>query len=288
MVRPASGPAPEASRRQEATMRSSNPVLSREDLFTREPDTTGGSGATLAAEAAALEQAYRLPSYAPRRTDRMTLDDVIARTGILFAVAVVTGALAWVFDVGYGVAIAAAIVGFALAMVNTFKRQVSPPLIIAYAAAQGIFLGALSHALSTQYPGIVLQALLGTAAAFAVMLGLYRSGGVRVTPKFTRTLLGMAAGYLVFVVVNLVLSMFGHGFDRWNSDGGSILVPLAVSLFAVGLASFFLILDFDEIERGIKAGAPESEAWRAAFGLTVTLVWLYFEMLRLFAILRGD
>ena len=263
-------------------MQSSNPVLTRADAFTR-----GGTG--LAAEAAALEEAYRNPSYVPpRERARMTLDDVVSKTAMLFGVAAVTGAIAWILDLGVAVAIAAAVVGLVLSIVNTMKRVVSPPLVLAYAAVEGIFLGVISHYLSDIYPGIVLQAVLGTASAFAVMLVLYRTGKVRVTPRFTKTLIGLAAGYLVFLVLNLVLTAFGGGFDLWHADGGSILLPLAISVFAVGLASFFLILDFDQIEKGIKAGVPEQESWRAAFGLMVTLVWLYVEMLRIIAILRGN
>jgi len=214
----------------------------------------------------------------------MTLDDVVAKTGLLFLVALVTAAGAWVLDVGIGIAVAAALVGFGLAMVNTFKKQVSAPLVLAYAAVEGVFLGALTHVLSLSYPGIALQAVLGTASAFLVMLFLYRSGRLRATPTFTKVLVGLGLGYLVFIVANLGLNFFGNGISRW--DGG--ILSIAISVFAVGLASLFLILDFDQVERGIAAGAPESESWRAAFGLMVTLVWLYVEMLRLIAILRGD
>lgn len=263
-------------------MRSSNPVLSRDDAFTR-------NGTGLAGEADALEAAYNRPSYAPPAAGaRMTLDDVVSKTAMLFAVAATTAAVAWILDLDIPIGIGALFVGLGLGLVNTFKRSISPALVVAYAAVEGVFLGVFSHYLSNLYPGIALQAVLGTASSFAVMLVLYRTGKVRVTPRFTKTLIGLGAGYLVFLLLNLGLSAFGGGFDLWNQDGGSILFPLAVSVFAVGLASFFLILDFDQIEQGIKAGVPERESWRAAFGLMVTLIWLYVEMLRLIAILRGN
>jgi len=265
-------------------MRSSNPVLSRDDAFSRNGSAALGG----AASAQQLENMYQQPSYAPPPVTggaRMTIDDVVAKTGLLFLVAAGTATAAWVLDVGMGTALIAALVGFGLAMVNTFKKTVSPALVLAYAAVEGVFLGAFSHVLSVRYPGIAMQAVLGTAAAFMVMLLLYRSGRLRATPTFTKVLVGLGFGYMAFLMINLLLSSFTDaGVDLWS--GG--VLSFAISVFAVGLASLFLIMDFDQIERGIAAGAPESESWRAAFGLMVTLVWLYVEMLRLLAIMRGD
>jgi len=265
-------------------MRSSNPVLTRNDVFSPGGSATVGG----AASAQHLEDMYQQPSYAPPRAPvgaRMSLDDVVAKTGLLFLVALVTAGGAWVLDVGMGIAIVAALVGFGLAMVNTIKKQVSVPLVVAYAAVEGVFLGALTHVLSISFPGIAVQAVLGTAAAFMVMLALYRSGRLRATPRFTKVLVGLGFGYMAFLLINLGLNLFGgNGVNLWERG----ILSFAISVFAVGLASLFLILDFDQIEKGIAAGAPESESWRAAFGLMVTLVWLYVEMLRLIAILRGD
>jgi uncharacterized YccA/Bax inhibitor family protein len=212
----------------------------------------------------------------------MTLDDVVSRTGLLVLVAVITGAIAWGLDVGYGVAILAMLVGFGLSLVNTFKRVVSPGLVIAYAAVEGVFLGAISSALESRYPGVVVQAVAGTAIAFAVMLGLYRSGRLRVTPRFTKVLIGATLAYLALMLGNLVLHLFNSGFNAWG--GGMGLLTAGVG---VVLASLFLTLDFDMVDQAIRAGAPEQESWRAAFGLMVTLVWLYFELLRLISILRN-
>jgi uncharacterized YccA/Bax inhibitor family protein len=258
-------------------MRSSNPVLSRDDVFSR------GGYATFRPAENPMSDLGTYDLRAPTGLRPMTLDDVVSRTGLLFAIAAVTGTIAWVANLGYGVALIAAIAGLVLVIVNSVRRTVSPPLIMAYAAVEGIFLGVLSHILETAYSGIVVQAVLATGVTFAVMLALYRSGRVRVTPRFTRMLMGALLAYVGFLVVNLVLQLFGHGANLWH--GG---FALATAAFAVGLAALFLTLDFDEIERGIRAGAPEPEAWRAAFGLMVTLVWLYVELLRLIAILRGD
>lgn len=263
---------------------SSNPVLTREDVFTRGGAVAAGEAATVEA----LEEAYAAPSYKRPVITAMTLDDVVMKTGLLVVVALVTGAVAWMLDLGYGVAIGAMLVGLGLGLANTFKRTVSPALVLAYAAVEGVFLGSFTHVLNMIYPGIGVQAVLATAAAFVTMLALYRSGRIRVTPRFTKILVGVGAGYVVFLAVNLLLTFMGGGFDLWNTGGGSIVLPLAVSLLGVGLGCLFLVLDFDQIEKAVAAGVPESESWRAAFGLLVTLVWIYIEMLRLIAILRGD
>jgi len=270
--------------RRPTSMQSNNPVLTREDVFSPKGYSGFGSGPATA-EADRLEEMFNQPAYAPpRATARMTLDDVVNKMAILLVVIVATAAGAWFLNVGYGVAIVAALVGFGLAMANTFRKVVSPALVIAYAAVEGVFLGAISHWLNTMYSGIVVQAVLGTMAAFAVMLALYKSGKIRVTPTFQKVLLGLGLGYMVFLGINLIFSLFGAGVNLW----GNGLLPVAISIFAVGLASFFLVLDFDLIEKALKSGVPERESWRAAFGLTVTLIWLYVEMLRLLAILRSD
>jgi len=257
-------------------MQSSNPVLSRAGAF--------GGGAQVAS-ASQLQDMYDQPTYVAPTGARMTIDDVVAKTAILLVVLAASATAAWTLDLGYPILIGSLLVGFALAMVNSFKKVVSPPLVIAYAAVEGVFLGILSNILADRFPGIALQAVLGTSAAFAVMLALYKSGRVRATPKFQKVMLGLTGGYMVFLLINLGFNAFGgNGINLW--EGG--LLSFGISIFAVGLASFFLILDFDVIEKGIAAGAPERESWRAAFGLTVTLVWLYIEMLRLLAIMRGE
>ena len=287
-------------------MHSTNPVLSRRDVFTRGGYATPRNGpAPAPAPAPAPTQGGAISYVHPSRQGQapppppapapygapsgglpgrgMTMDDVVSRTGLLLLIVAATGGISWGLGLGYGVAIVACLVGFGLSMVNTFKRVPSPGLIMAYAFVEGIFLGALSHALEARYPGVVVQAVAGTGFAFAVMLLLYRSGRIRVTARFTRVLLGAGLAYLVLMVGNLVLRIFDTGFNPWG--GGLGLLTAAV---AVTLACLFLTLDFDMIDQGVREGWPEQEAWRAAFGLTVTLVWLYFELLRLISILRSN
>ena len=250
-------------------MQSSNPVLTRTDTFTRAafpPPSVGD-----------LETMYAAP-------ERMTVDDVVVRTASLLGVLATTGTVAWVLDLGRGPAILAALAGFVLAMVITFKRVSSPPLILGYAALEGVFLGAISHSFNLAYPGIVVQAVLGTATAFAGMLIAFKSGRIRVTPRFTKMVVGAGIGLLGLMLVNLIAGLIGGGNGLGLRDGG----PLAIvfSLVAIGVACLFLALDFDHIEKAIAAGAPERESWLAAFGLVVTLVWLYLEILRLLSYFR--
>ncbi|MGH8868818.1 MAG: Bax inhibitor-1/YccA family protein [Actinomycetes bacterium] len=261
-------------------MQSSNPVLSRDGAFTRGGYATFGQ----APPAEQLQEMYDAPAYTGTRP--MTIDDVVMRTGLLLAIVAGVGGLSWYLNVGFGVAIVAALAGFGVAMVVTFKRVLNPGLVVTYAALEGVFLGVISHVFNDMYPGIVVQAVLGTGAAFAGMLFAYKSGKIRVTPRFTKILIGATLGFLGLAVINLVASFFVDGGLGLRGDSG--ILPLLFGAAGVVLASLFLALDFHLVEEGIKAGAPEKESWLAAFGLTVTLVWLYLEMLRLIAVLRGE
>ena len=258
-------------------MQSSNPVLGRafgngkRGYAAFDPSST-----TTQVDSSQLEDLYNAPAASSLRTGRMTIDDVVTRTGILFAVLVVTGAGAWTLNFGGGALMVGLLGGFVLAMVNSFSKTVRPALIVAYAAFEGVALGTLSHIYNSAYPGIVSQAVIATLCAFAGMLFAYRSGKIRVTPKFTRIMLGALVGYFFLGIITI--------FTGFPGGSTGILIGLA----GVGLASFFLVLDFDQIEKGIAAGAPEQESWRAAFGLMVTVVWLYLEVLRLLSILRND
>lgn len=265
----------------------SNPVLSSPRLFGGSR-AAGVGGAAAAPDIATLEHAYTAPAATPRDTGRMTYDDVIVRTAGMLVVLVAAGAATWVL--APGLLWVGMIVGLVLGLVNAFKREPSVPLIMAYAVAQGVFLGGLSAVLETAYPGIAVQAVLATAATFAVTLALFRSGKVRATPRGRRIVLVAVAGYLLFSLVNVGLVWFG-GMDGWGLRSVTVAgIPLGVviGVFAVGLAAYMLVLDFDTVQRGVTQGVPTRFAWKVGFGLVVTLVWLYLEFLRLFAILRGD
>jgi uncharacterized YccA/Bax inhibitor family protein len=265
-------------------MQSSNPVLGR--AFNNKRGFASMGSVATAPTDSTLEDLYNAPAASSLRTGRMTMDDVVTRTGILFGVLVIFGAAAWTLNLGMGVMMIGILVGFGLAMALTFSKTVRPPLAIGYAAVEGLALGTLSHYYNLAYPGIVSQAILGTLAAFVGVLIAYRSGKVRVTPRFTRIVMGAAIGYLVLGVISMfaALAHFGNGMGFYGIHGLGLLLAVA----GVGLASIFLILDFDQIQKGVAAGVPEAESWRAAFGLMVTLVWLYMEVLRLLSILRNN
>jgi len=267
-------------KRRVETMRSSNPVLGRAFGEKR------GYAAFEPRSTDALEEMYSSPSASSMQTGRMTMDDVVARTGFLFAILVAVGGAAWFFNVGFGVAMIALLGALGLALVISFSRTVRPALIVAYAGLEGLAIGAISKFFNDAYPGIVSQAVIGTLAAFVGVLALYRSGKLRATPQFTRILMGALIGYLVLGVVSLIAAFMGVGGGFGFYGVGSLGLLLAAG--GVVLASLFLVLDFNQIEVGLRQGAGEQESWRAAFGLMVTIVWLYLEILRLLAILRRE
>ena len=232
-----------------------------------------------------LEQSYNAPAASSMRTGRMTIEDVVAKTGFLFAILVVVGAFAWRSNLGTGALMLGFLGGFVLAMVISFSKSIKPGLVVAYAALEGLALGTLSSYYESYYPGIVSQAVIGTMAAFAGVLIMYRNGKLRATPQFTRALIGAAIGYFILGLVSLVASFFGvgQGYGFYGVSGLGLLLAVA----GVAIASLFLVLDFDQIQKGVNNGVPEKESWRASFGLMVTIVWLYLEVLRLISILRN-
>ncbi|TQJ40218.1 putative YccA/Bax inhibitor family protein [Arthrobacter sp. SLBN-112] len=241
-----------------------------------------------------LRQMYSQPSAGPADTGRMTFDDVIMKTAACLA-AVVAGA-AVTLVVAQGLAsllmIVGALGGFVLALVNTFKKQPSPALILAYAALEGLFLGGLTRILDGMFPGVGLQAVIGTLSVFAVTLLLFKSGKVRATPRAMRFFMIAIIGYAVFALINMIMMWTGAVQSpfglRTSVEIFGIPLGVFIGLLAIGLAAFSLIMDFTSIEEGVRSGAPQRFSWTAAFGLTVTLVWLYVEIIRLLAILRGD
>lgn len=290
-------------------MRSSNPVFSRRG-FTRGNDYAGfetagarggtpygGAGGNPYAQAPRnpyddprsrsdrqLEEMYAAPAASPAQTGRMTIDDVVTRTGITLTTVAVGAVLGWVaLPDNYGLAVGAALIAFVLAMVQAFKRTPVPALILGYAAFEGVFLGALSRIYNEAWQGAPVQAVLGTMAVFAGMLVAYRARIIRVTARYQRIGMAVAIGFVLAMVVNLLFAAFG-GSDTLGLRTGPL--GIVFCLLGIGLGAFFLSLDFKRVEDGIRGGAPRQESWLAAFGLTLSLVWIYLELLRLIAILR--
>ncbi|MCC0097830.1 MULTISPECIES: Bax inhibitor-1/YccA family protein [Streptomyces] len=281
-------------------MRSSNPVFSRRG-FSRD---NGGYAGFDAQHQQAGTNPYATNPYAadvttgmpqaPARADVMTMDDVVSRTAMTLGTVILTATIAWIampvdpanVNKSYGIAIGAALVAMVLGLVQSFKRKASPPIILAYAAFEGFFLGVLSAATSTYFgAGVVIQAVLGTMCVFASVLFAYKMRWIRVTRRFYGFVMAAAMGFMLLMVANLLFSVFAGGDGLGFRSGG---LGILFGIVGVVLGACFLALDFKQVEDGITYGAPRDEAWLAAFGLTLTLVWIYLELLRLFQILSGD
>jgi uncharacterized YccA/Bax inhibitor family protein len=275
------------------TMPSSNPAFGRGfgNAATGQQNAGWGSAPQYGAPSpygAPPQDPYAAPSpYAPSTTQYMTMDDVVQKTGLAFLVTVATAALTWAIpgDAALGFALPAVLVAFVLGLVIAFKQIANPAATLAYGALYGVALGAISEAFNTIYPGIVVQALIGTFGVFFGMLVVYKTGAIRVTPKLTRWIVGALFGVLALVLVNLIAGFFTPG-GLGLRDGG----PLAIvfSIVVIGIAAFSLLLDFDMADEAIRRGAPAKFAWYIAFGLLVTVIWLYLEILRLLSYLQDN
>ncbi len=213
---------------------------------------------------------------------RMTINDVIVKTAMLFAITVIFAVVGWNVP---GLMWVGLIGGLVLGMVNAFKKVPSPLLILLYGVFEGLFLGGISNLYSALADGIILQAVFATMVTFGVMLALYATGVIKVTKRFQSIMLVAVVSYLVIGIGSLVWGLLGGGggLGIYGTGFGPI-----VAVIGVLIAAFFLLLDFEAISQGIKMGAPERESWRMAFGLTVTLIWLYLEFLRMIAIFGRD
>ncbi len=229
-----------------------------------------------------LDALYDSPAATSAQMGRMTLDDVVMKTGAMFAVLLATAVIGWQF---WPLALVGMIGGLVLSLIVSFKQSTNKALILGYAAFQGLLVGGISRLYSSFGDNLVGQAVLGTLAAFASMLFVYKMGWVKASPKFTKWLLIAGVGYAVISLASLVAGLLGMN-GGWGFRSGGLGILLCVA--GVAIASFFLILDFDFIERGIAEGLPQRYSWLAAFGLVVTLVWIYLEFLRLLAILQNN
>lgn len=247
-----------------------------------QPVVNGGMSAS------ELQDLYSRPSASPVDTDRMTYEDTIAKTFGAFAVLLVGAVIGWFVP---QLAIVGGILGFVLAMVNIFKKRPSGALVLLYAGFQGLFVGGISAIFESQWEGIVPQAVFGTLGVFAVTLALFASGKVRASKRATQIFLVAIVGYAAFSLINFALQIFGvtkGGFGLRSIEFLGIPLGFWIGIVVVLLAAYSLVLDFTQIKVGVERGAPRVFGWTAAFGLVVTIVWLYTEILRMLAILRGN
>ncbi len=257
-------------------MNSSNPAF-------RDMNKVVGAQRGDAPSADTLQQMYNQPSYTPPVTgDRyLTLDDVVTKTATVLGVAVVAGGIT-AYMQWYALAIPALIVAFVLSMVVIFKQSTNPALILGYAATEGVLLGAITGMFNEQYSGIAVQAIIATLGVFVGMLVVYKTGAIRVTPKFTKMLVGAMIGVVILMLFNLVAGLFGANMHLRDGSG----LAIVFSIVCIAIAAFSFMLDFDAIDKAIKMGVPAKSAWYFSFGLMVTLVWLYIEILQLLSYLR--
>jgi uncharacterized YccA/Bax inhibitor family protein len=269
-------------------MATSNPAFSNSPAFTQ--SATKAIQWTQEPSAQQLDELYARSSATPEQMDRMTYENTIQKTVIAFVVLLITAAVGWFIP---ALMIPAAIAGFVLALVNIFKKEPSPALILAYSAAQGLFVGGISAFFEAEWPGIVTQAVIGTFAVVGVTLALFASGKIRASKRATKIFLVAMVGYMLFSLINLGLMVFGvtdSAFGLRSEPSPLFGIPwgVIIGVFVILLAAYSLVLDFDSIKTGVQRGAPAKYGWTAAFGIMVTVIWLYLEILRLLAILRGS
>lgn len=208
--------------------------------------------------------------------ERLTMNDVMVKTGINLGLVAVGAAVAWNAPV---LLLLGMVGGLVLGLVNSFKKKVSPILVMTYAFMEGLLLGGLSAVVDMRYPGVAIQAVLATLVVAGTTLALFANGKLRATPKLNKIFMIGAIGYLAYGLISILgASIFGSSLNSFSIGG--IPLGLVVGLFAVALATYSLLLDFTTTSEAVEAGLPERESWRLAFGLTASLVWLYVEILR--------
>ena len=264
-------------------MATSNPAFSQSPAF------QNGSGAG-ALSAEKLQELYDSPSATSADTQRMTIEDTIVKTAVSFAFLLAGAAVGWIVPALW---VPAMIVGLVLAFVNIFKnrRKPSGALTLAYAGVQGVFIGGISLFYETEWSGVVLQAVIGTLVVVGVTLALFASGKIRASARATKIFLIAMIGYLVFSFINIILIFTGVSKDPWGLNGSiqifGIPLGLVIGVLVVIMCAYSLVLDFDMIQQGVKNRAPRAFGWAGAFGIMVTVIWLYLELLRMFAISRN-
>jgi len=229
----------------------------------------------------------------------MTIDSVVQKTAIALGLVIITAAATWIVtpdistEASLGPLYSALLIGslgaFALSMVNSFKRVVSPALVLLFCAFEGVALGAFSKVIDAVFSpegsgNLVVQAVIGTFAAFAGTLAAYKVFDIKVGSKFRMFVIGAVFGMIGLSLMELVLGMFGSSFGLFGFGGLGMLTAIAGLVLGV----FMLILDFDFVEQGVRNQIPEQESWRAAFAMTVSLVWIYTNLLRLLAIFSDN
>jgi len=215
----------------------------------------------------------------------MTLQGVVNKTGILLLLCLASGAFAWTHPELRGPLLLVGLIGGLIAcLVGTFKPTTSPVAAPAYAILEGLCLGAISQVIQVRYPGIVLNAILLTIGVLAVMLAAYTTRTIVVTDRLVKGIFAATTAVVLVYLVDMLLGIFGHRVPFIHESGP---LGIGISLVIVGIAAFNLLLDFAVIENNVRSSAPRFMEWYCGMALLVTLVWLYLEILRLLAKLKG-
>jgi uncharacterized YccA/Bax inhibitor family protein len=214
----------------------------------------------------------------------MTLNGTVNKTGLSLLLVFISAAYTWITPSMHSLAIPATFLGFILALVNVFKPQMGHIFVPAYAIAQGVFLGTISMIFNSVYPGIVVQAVFLTFGTLGALLLAYKSGLIRATENFKLGVFAATGGIAFLYLINFIMGFFSSGVGIISSNN---TMGILFSGFVVVIAALNLVLDFDFIEEGSEKGAPKYMEWYGAFGLLVTLIWLYLEILRLLAKLNS-
>jgi uncharacterized YccA/Bax inhibitor family protein len=246
---------------------------------------------------------YAAPYQETKASRPLTIDDVVTKTGITLAVLMFSAVVSFFLaeanpQLAAPLTLVGALGGFVLVMIATFgRKQDSPAIVLGYAVLEGLALGAISLLLTFQVSlagksmnagTMIGEAILGTFGVFFGMLVVYKTGAIRVTPKFTRMVIAALFGAVFLMLGNFVLAMFGVGGGQGLGLRSGGPIAIIFSLVMICIAAFCFLIDFDAADQMIRAGAPEKAAWGIALGLTVTLVWLYLEILRLLSYFQND
>lgn len=270
-------------------MKTSNPVLTRLGQAAERERAAGYAPVGQYGQQPGYGTPYPTTDYpaAPPTVRPMTVDDVVVKTVTLLGILGASATAAWALvpdSLLVITLVGSVLVGFALAMIISFARMANPALVVAYAIVEGVAVGLVSKVFETVYEGIVLQAVSATFGVFFLMAILYKIRAIRATPRFVRFVSAAIIGVVGVMLINLVFAIFG--INTGLRDGS----PLAIgfSLVCIVVASLSFVLSFHEVEEGVRMGLPQRYSWVAAFGILVSLVWLYLEMLRLISYFQGD
>ena len=217
--------------------------------------------------------------------ERMTIEGTVNKTAMSLLLLMATASYTWMYP-SSGLMFIGFIGGFIMALITIFKKKWAPYTVSGYALLEGLALGGISQIFETQYPGIVSQAVFLTLGILAALLLAYKTGLIKPTENFKLGVFAATGGIAIMYLISWIMSMFGEGISIMNTNNIS-LFSIGFSLFVVVIASLNLVLDFDFIEEGVEKGAPKYMEWYGAFGLLVTLIWLYLAILRLLAKLQS-